>query len=196
MSAGIALSDAPRRFLDAEKWAELRSFAKNDLIALTYINAPYPDEDTPNSFFCGYEGSFEEALHCYHRGRAILAEFRLLFVQGKLIATGTTADGKRVKIPPAAWINLWPLFATERANGPGGIMFKQVEIRETDRFKLERDCLAWLVAHPEVRTQKKFTAYYAAKSAHGNKLTHAIFNAAYQRAFARKRGRPRKAVPH
>ena len=118
MSAGIALSDAPRRFLDAEKWAELRSFAKSDLIALTYINALYPDEGTPNSFFCGYEGSFKEALHCYQRGRAILAEFRLLFVQGKLIATGTAPDGKRVKIPSAAWINLWPLFATERANGP------------------------------------------------------------------------------
>src|SRR5215831_11843762 len=83
MSAGIALRDAPRRFLGAERWAELRSFAKSDLIALTYINAPYPDEGTPNSFFCGYEGSFEEALHCYQLGRKLVDEARQLFVQGK-----------------------------------------------------------------------------------------------------------------
>jgi hypothetical protein len=44
MSKFIALSEAPSRFLDPEKWAELRSFAKSDLIALTFFNAPYPDE--------------------------------------------------------------------------------------------------------------------------------------------------------
>jgi hypothetical protein len=42
MSAPVALIDAPSRFLDPGKWAELRSFASNVLIALTYINAPYP----------------------------------------------------------------------------------------------------------------------------------------------------------
>ena len=39
MSEFIALSDTRSRFLDPKKWAELRSFSKSDLIALTYINA-------------------------------------------------------------------------------------------------------------------------------------------------------------
>jgi hypothetical protein len=49
MSAPVALRDAPSRFLDPGKWAELRSFASNDLIALTYMNAQYPDK---NELFC------------------------------------------------------------------------------------------------------------------------------------------------
>ncbi len=60
MSAPVALRDAPSLFLDPGKWAELRSFASNDLIALTYVNAQYLDK---NDLFWR-EGSFEEALHC------------------------------------------------------------------------------------------------------------------------------------
>lgn len=193
MSAPVALIDAPSRFLDPGKWAELRSFASNDLIALTYINAPYPDENNPSAFFWGREGSFEEALRCYELGRSLLHECRLLFVQRKLIATGSAPDGKRVKIPGIAWINLWPLFATGRANGPGTI-FDEIEIYETHERKLERACLAWLVSRTDLPTQKKHTIYQEAKLALGNKLSNAIFNAAYKRALGRKRGRP-PAVP-
>lgn len=194
MRAGIALRDSPRRFLDAEKWAELRSFAHNDLIALTYINAPYPDEGTPNSFFCGREGSFEEALHCYQLGRALVQECRWLLLQRKLIATRPAPNGKRINIPADAWINLWPLFATGRANGPG-VMFEEIEIHQSDEYKLEQDCVSWLISYPEVPVQKKVAVYCDARSALGKNLSHAIFNAAYKRAFARKRGRPRKTPP-
>ena len=82
MSAPVALIDAPSRFLDPKKWAELRSFANNDLIALTYINAPYPDENNPSAFFWGREGSFEEALRCYQLGRSLVQECRWLLFKG------------------------------------------------------------------------------------------------------------------
>jgi hypothetical protein len=185
MSVPVALRDAPSLFLDPGKWAELRSFARNDLIALTYINAPYPDK----SDLFRREGSFEEALRCYELGRALLHECRLLFVQRKLIATLPAPDGKRVKIPGIAWINLWPLFATGRANGPG-IIFNEIEIYETHQRKLERTCLAWLISRTDLPTHKKHTIYQEAKLALGKKLSHAIFNAAYKRALGRKRGRP------
>jgi hypothetical protein len=45
MFAPVSLRDAPSLFLDPGKWAELRSFASNDLIALTYVNAQYPDKN-------------------------------------------------------------------------------------------------------------------------------------------------------
>ena len=53
MSGSIALSEAPQKLLDQNKWAEVRAFASNDLIALTYLNAPYPDPDAPSDFFWG-----------------------------------------------------------------------------------------------------------------------------------------------
>jgi hypothetical protein len=58
MSGSIALSEAPQKLLDQNKWAELRASASNDLIALTYLNAPYPDRDNPSDFFWGREGCF------------------------------------------------------------------------------------------------------------------------------------------
>ena len=91
----VALRDVPARFLDSRKWAELRSFAKRELIALTYINGPFPDEDNPSDFFWGRDGSFDEAVHCYRTGRALLKECRLLLVQRRLVATGLRPDRDR-----------------------------------------------------------------------------------------------------
>ena len=182
MSKSIALSEAPSRFLDPKKWAELRSFARSDLIALTYINAPYPEEN-------------DEALHRYRLSRDLMQEFRQLLVRGKLIATRSAPNGKRIKIASDAWINLWPLFATGRANGPG-VMFEQIELYETAEYKLELDCVAWLLSRPNLSTEKKGVAYEDAKSTLGDGLSHAIFNAAYKRVLGRKRGRPRKTLPH
>jgi len=51
MSEPIDLSAVPSRFLNPKEWAKLRAFAPNDLLALTYINAPYPDEENPGDFF-------------------------------------------------------------------------------------------------------------------------------------------------
>jgi len=184
MSESIALSEAPSRFLDPKKWAELRSFANSDLIALTYINEPYPHECEP---------SFEHAIRRYQIGRALLEECRWLLLQGKLTATRRAASGKLINIPADAWINLWPLFATGRANGPG-VMFEQIELFETADYKLELDCATWLLSRPNLSTEKKGSAYDDAKSALGDDLSHAIFNAAYKRVLGRRRGRPRKSL--
>ena len=51
MSEPIDLSAVPSRFLNPKEWAKLRAIAPNDLLALTYINAPYPDEENPGDFF-------------------------------------------------------------------------------------------------------------------------------------------------
>jgi hypothetical protein len=196
MSAGIALRDAPRRFLGAEKWAELRSFAKSDLIALTYINAPYPDEGTPNSFFCGYEGSFEEALHCYQLGRKLVDEARQLFVQGKLMAIGWTAEGKREMIPSLAWIGLWPMFATNRARGRN-IQYTEVEVfegvpLENRGHHILRNCIDWLCTQRvENPNQPKKVLIFQAQERFGGQLTVGIFNVAYKIVYDLKRGRRR-----
>jgi len=41
MSQSVSLRDVPRRFLDERRWRALRKFTSQELIALTYLNAPY-----------------------------------------------------------------------------------------------------------------------------------------------------------
>ena len=51
MTGSIELSEIPGKFLDQRKWNYLRKSARRELIALTYINAPYPSDDDPSDFF-------------------------------------------------------------------------------------------------------------------------------------------------
>jgi hypothetical protein len=61
MSQSVSLRDVPGRFLDRSKWRALRQFTSQELIALTYINAPYPDEENPGNFFWVRSGSAKDA---------------------------------------------------------------------------------------------------------------------------------------
>ncbi len=189
MSGPIRLQDVPAAFFDATKWASLRFSAPSETTALCCLNARYPDPADPCDVFCTHGRSLNEAVDLYRTGRTLLNDYRLLLLNRKHVATGVGPDGKRMKIPAKAWINLWPLFATGRANGPG-IIFNEIEICETDEHKLERTCVAWLVSRTDLTIQKKHAIYQDAKPALGNKLSHAIFDAAYKRVLGRKRGRP------
>jgi hypothetical protein len=197
MSGSIALSEAPQKLLDQNKWAEVRAFAPNDLIALTYLNAPYPEQDNPSDFFWGREGSFREAVRCYELRRELLGQCRRLLIERELIATGTRPNGAREMIKPIEWNNIWPMFATNRATGPNQA-FDDVEIHEstaleTSDEKMLLDCLNWFrVQDPEALKQKKAALRHRARLEVGANLTHAVFNAAYKATLGRSRGRPRK----
>src|SRR5437588_6388155 len=93
MSEPINLSDVPRRFLNRTTWAKLRAFAPNDLLALVYMNAPYPDDGDPNGFFWDRSGSAAEAISCYQTGRSLLRQCRSLLSSKKLVATGRDVNG-------------------------------------------------------------------------------------------------------
>jgi hypothetical protein len=196
MSAPVALRDAPAVFLDPKKWAELRSFASNDLIALTYINAFYPDEDNPSAFFWGREGSFDEALRCYNLGRELLEDMRSLFAQRKLTAVGLAPDGERKVITPFAWINLWPMFATNRARGRNN-QYTEVDVfeglsSENRGQKILLDCVDWLcIQRAENPDEPKKVLIFHAQKNFGGQLTVAIFNVAYKIVYDLKRGRRR-----
>jgi hypothetical protein len=130
MSEPVNLSDVPHRFLNSRAWATLRSFAPNDLLALIYMNAPYPDGNDPSDFFWDHSGSTADAIRCYQTGRSLLRQCRFLLSNKNLIATGLDATGKRKLISSTEWLDLWPMFATNRAVGPGGI-FNEVQVFET-----------------------------------------------------------------
>lgn len=197
MSEPIGLNEAPGRFLDPNKWAELQAFAWNGLLALTYINAPYPDPENPTDFSWGRDGTFDDALRCYDIGRDLLSQCRRLLIERKLVATGIKPNGTREMINPTDWANLWPMFATNRATGPNQA-FDDVEIHEstaleTSDEKMLLDCLNWFrVQDPEGLKQKKAALLHRARLEIGANLTHAVFNAAYKAALGRARGRPRK----
>jgi hypothetical protein len=197
MSGSIALSEAPQKVLDQNKWAEVRAFAPNDLIALTYLNAPYPDLDAPSDFFWGRDASSDQAVRCYEIGRDLLGQSRRLLIEGKLVATGSRPNGTREKIKPIEWANLWPMFATNRATGPDS-SYDDVEIveaapLETPDAKMLRYCTDWLSAQSRAALkQKKAGLLHQAKLEIGVNLTHAMFNAAYKVVFGRGRGRPPK----
>jgi hypothetical protein len=115
MSEPISLSDVPGTLLNRRNWNSLRKFASKEIIALSYINAPYPDEEDPSSFFWDRRGSGTEAVRCYWTGRSLLGECRSLLNDGKLVATGVNKKtGKRKAICASEWVNLWPMFATNK----------------------------------------------------------------------------------
>ena len=199
MSESISLRDVPGRFLDERRWRALRKFTSQELIALTYINAPYPDEENPGNFFWDRSGSAKDAIRCYHTGRSLLQQCRCLLSARELVASGVDrSSGKRRTISASEWVNLWPMFATNTAAGPNQVFDDidvfQAEHRNTSHETLFSECIAWL---KEQRTaglgEKKTTLFEYARRGFGNSLTHAIFDAAYLAAFARRRGRPRKS---
>ena len=197
MNAPIKLSDVPRRFINPTAWAKLRAFAPNDLLALIYINAPYPDDGDPNDFFWDRSGSAADAMRCYKTGRSLLRQSRSLLSSGKLVATGRDSSGKRKTISASEWLDLWPMFATDRATGPDKV-FTDVEVfeatsSETPQAQLSSDCIAWLKERKIAGVVgKKFALHEDARRRFGNGLTHAIFDAAYLAVFGRGRGRPKR----
>jgi hypothetical protein len=199
MSNSLSLRDVPGKFLDQRKWRALRKFTSQELIALTYINAPYPDKDNPGNFFWDRPRSAEDAIRCYHTGRSLLQQCRQFLNAGRLVASGVDrSSGKRRTISASEWVNLWPMFATNTATGPDqvfdDIKVFQAEHRNTSHETLSSECIAWL---KEQRTaglgEKKTTLYEDARRRLGNRLTNAIFDSAYLAVFARRRGRPKKS---
>jgi len=197
MNAPIKLSDVPRRFLNPTAWAKLRAFAPNDLLALIYINAPCPDQANPNDFFWDCPRSATDAMRCYKTGRSLLRQSRSLLSSRKLVATGRDSSGKRKTISASEWLDLWPMFATDRATGPDKV-FTDVEVFEatssgTPQAQLSSDCIAWLKERKIAGVVgKKFALHEEARQRFGNGLTHAIFDAAYLAVFGRGRGRPKR----
>jgi hypothetical protein len=200
MSESVSLRDVPGRFLDQRKWRALRKFTSQELIALTYINAPYPDEENPENFFSGRSGSAKDAIHCYHTGRSLLQQCRYRLNAGQLVASGIDrSSGKRKTISASEWVNLWPMFATNTATGPDQafdhIKVFQAEHGNTSQETLSSECIAWLKEQRIAGVgEKKTTLYEYARRRFGNSLTHAIFDAAYLAAFARRRGRPKSSI--
>jgi hypothetical protein len=162
MSVPIRLNEVPQNFLDKGQWAKLRAFAPGDLIALTYINAPYPDRNHPRDFFWGSGGSFKQAVRCYEIGRNLLGQCRKLLIEGKVVATGSRPHCRRETIKPITWANLWPMFATNQATGPND-SFSDVEIVEAMALqtldeKILLDCISWLRAQSSAAPKEKRTS--------------------------------------
>lgn len=200
MSEPVSLRDVPGRFLDRRQWRVLRKFSSQELIALTYINAPYPDEENlgGDCFWAG-SGSIKDAMRCYRTGRFLLQECRQLLNTGQLVASGIDrSSGRRRTISTSEWVNLWPMFATNKATGPDqafdDIKVFQAEHRNTPHEALCFECIAWLKEQRSAcLVEKKTTTYEDARRKFGNSLTHAIFNAAYLAALGRGRGKPKKS---
>lgn len=200
MSNPICLSKVPSKFLDQRKWKSLRRSASKEIIALTCINAPYPDEEHPSDFFWGRRDSAAAAIRCYRTGRLLLEECRALLLEGKLVATGVEKRTKgRKTISAKEWINLWPMFATNKATGPHSD-YSEVKIYEatssnTPHEKMVSDCIDWLKGRLIAGDDLKKTSLYTdARRALGRSLTHAIFDAAYLVAYGRQRGRPKNII--
>ena len=197
MSAPVALRDAQADF-STWKWAELRSFASNDLIALTYINAFYPDRGNPGAFFWG-----RKALSTKRSAVTISAG-----------NSSTTRDTVRPRKVNSEWANgrgearddtiacledLWPMFATNRARGRN-IQYNEVEVYEglpleSRGQKILRDCINWLRIHQaENPNQPKKVLIFQAQERFGGQLTVAIFNVAYK-IVSRFKARPASNFP-
>jgi hypothetical protein len=149
MPKPISLSEIPQS-LYPDIWAQIRPHACSDIGALTYLNAPYPDEDSPSDFFFGRSGSFDEARHCYRLGRQLLDGCRDALIKGRLRAVGLTSDDQHTAISAHAWGNLWPMFATNWASGPES-RFYDVQIIEPYK---ELQIIEWLHRQPTLSLKR------------------------------------------
>ena len=63
MSTPISLNEVRKIFStkDNGRSAKLRTSVPSYLIALTHINAAYPDPDNPTDFYWGRDGTFDRA---------------------------------------------------------------------------------------------------------------------------------------
>ena len=75
MSSATRLIDLPDKFLDQEKWAQVRALASNKLEALSYLNAPFPNSAA--DFFWNGRGSNLDARRCYRLGKSLVEESHL-----------------------------------------------------------------------------------------------------------------------
>jgi hypothetical protein len=191
MPKPISLSEIPQS-LYPDIWAQIRPHACSDIGALTYLNAPCPDEESPSDFFFGCSGSFDGARHCYLLGRRLLDGCRDDLIKGRLRAVGLTSDGQRAAIPALAWGNLWPMFATNWASGPNS-RFYDVRITESLNEIRRRKCIAWLSRlPPSALSEKKSTLFRMAIEELS--ASNRSFNEAYNAVLGRPRGRPRKTA--
>src|SRR6266436_6061919 len=119
MSKSVSLRDVPGKFLDQRKWRALRKFTSQELIALTYINAPYPDEDNPGNFFWDRPRSAEDAIRCYRTGRSLLQQCRQFLNAGRLVASGVDRSSGPIRtISASDCVARWPMSAKNTATGP------------------------------------------------------------------------------
>ena len=190
MSPATRLIEVPDKFLDQEKWGQVRAFASSTLEAVSYLNAPYPESAA--DFFWNRRGSDLDARRCYRLAKSLVADCRALFSAGELFASGFTRNGVKELIPPALWIDLFPMFATDRIVGRTR-QFTDIEIYKGEKTSFEcqlNKCVAWLKRRRfEGEDSKKLLHREALRYWPG--LTSRMFETSYKAVFDRPRGRPR-----
>jgi len=192
MSSATRLIDLPDKFLDQEKWAQVRALASNKLEALSYLNAPFPNSAA--DFFWNGRGSDSDARRCYRLGKSLVEESRSLFTTGRLVASGLTRGGVRQKILKSWWIDLYPLFATDRIVGRTRQFFDievtQDDVSNTAAEKQLIGCITWLKDQRAQGSRSKKVLWYDARRIFGPGLTKRAFDAAYKVVFDSPRGHP------
>jgi hypothetical protein len=191
MSSATRLIDLPDKFLDQEKWAQVRALASNKLEALSYLNAPFPNSAA--DFFWYGNGSDLDARRFYELGKSLVEESRSLFLSGRLVASGLTRQGIRQSIPSGWWIGLYPLFATDRIVGRTQ-QFIDIEVIEVSPSiaaaeQQLMDCIAWLKVQRAQGSRSKKILWHDAQRAIG--CTKRTFEAAYKAVFDSPRGHPK-----
>jgi hypothetical protein len=175
MSSATRLIEVPDKFLDQEKWAQVRAFASNNLEALSYLNAPFPNSAA--DFFWNGRGSDSDARRFYRLGRSLLSECRSRFIAGELIASGYTRNGVKQFIPQAFWADLYPMFATDKIVGRTR-HFTNIEVYEGGVFSTPfesqlKKCIAWLKRRRfEGEDSKKIIASRGPQVLAGSDLAH------------------------
>jgi hypothetical protein len=190
MSAGLRLRVVPEKFLDQQKWTQVRNFTSSELEALCSLNAPYPD--SAEEFFWRGGGSDPDARRCYRLGKSLVEKCRALFMAGHLVASGENRNGVRRLIPKSWWVDLYPMFAIDRVEGRSR-RFENVEVCHGDVTAAEKmlyECIAWLKQRRSEGAFLKGKLEAEALELFGPQFALRIFNTSYKAVFDFKRGRP------
>jgi hypothetical protein len=198
------LRESPARFLP-DAWARLVVLKGNPAEALDALD--HPDSGLlvhyRREFLAQGAGSAESRQRAardeeiYLLTEKIVADFRNLGAEGRLIATGLyVGTGLRQEFPLELWADAKVEFAAGRVTS-GNFEYHAVTVREAEHIADEDTLIgrirAWLEARRcEHGEEKKSALLKAAGQEFGDELTVRTFNSGYSAAYGRKRGRPGK----
>jgi hypothetical protein len=204
-SEEIPLWDSPERFFDSATWREFLSFFKSRDEALLHISHPEPKILVFYRQQVAKLSTPERELarrdeHIAELGGKLVGQFKDRLIREEIIATGFSPLAvERVRIPGERWVELWPNFSENRADGKH-LNFNYVKVieaaeRPTSAADLLDRCVAWMQSRGHDGESRRKVLQTEALEHFGPALTTRTFAVAYKSVFGKSRGRPRKAEP-
>jgi hypothetical protein len=203
VDSAVFLHEAPERFFDSACWAKYRAihigsrttalaeFSQREQPLLSLYRRELQERPGPHS---------PEILRLHLLASLkndLMTAFREKLLSGQLIATGyAPSSAERTTIPAELRQDLWPDFTRNTAKSDN-LEFTRVRLSQAAEQSAPfvhslDEIVEWMKQLGQQGVDSRKALEREAKAQFGKDPPARVFNAAYQKAFGRRRGRPRK----